>query len=296
MSTHPREAQARPQSAVNSLVLGIAGVGLIGGSIAAAARSRGIASRIIGFGRSEQRLAMARARGLIDAFSTDYAACADVELFICCLPVDRIVDSVREASIHMPVESIATDAGSTKAAICEELGSLVAPGVAFVGSHPLAGSEQQGFEHADANLFAGRLCVLTPSGLEPDGVVERLAAFWEGLGCRTVSQSPEEHDKILARTSHVPHVAAAAVARLAQSDDLPFAAGGFRDTTRIAAGDPDLWTSIFEANRQAIGLELSRVIQSCEAFREALEQEDYETIRRLLAEAKEVRDQFDRLP
>lgn len=288
--------QAPQENAVTAMMLGIAGVGLIGGSIAAAARSRGIASRIIGFGRSEQRLAAAVEAGLIDAFSTDYAACAEVELFVSCLPVDRIVESVRQASTFMPPGSIATDAGSTKSAICEQLKGITRPDVTFVGSHPLAGSEQQGFEHADAGLFEGRLCVLTPSGREPAGVVQRLAAFWEGLGCRTVSQSPEEHDKILARTSHVPHVAASAVARLIQSGDLPFAAGGFRDTTRIAAGDPDLWTSILRANRHAIALELGRVIQSCEAFRDALQRGDYESIRRLLAEGKEIRDQFDRLP
>src|SRR5690606_37330381 len=125
--------------------LGIAGVGLIGGSIAAAAKARGLSRRIIGFGRSSDRLQQAFRAGLIDEVATDYSAACEVDLFICCLPVDRIAESITSAARHMRPGSIVTDAGSAKHAICQAVGPTPQPRVKFVGSHPLAGSEKQGF-------------------------------------------------------------------------------------------------------------------------------------------------------
>ena len=275
----------------DGVVLGIAGVGLIGGSIAAAAR--GVSSRIIGFGRSLERLRTAREAGLIDEFSVDYELCREVDLFISCLPVDRIAESVRTASALMPPGSIATDAGSTKQSICTAIGVAPSPMTTFIGSHPLAGSEKQGFEHADAHLFERRVCVITPTGAEPPETVGRLADFWASLGSRVVSLSAVEHDRILARTSHMPHIAAAAVAGGVEESDLPFASGGFRDTTRIAGGDPSLWAAILLANEEAVGAALDAVIERCGRFREAVRQGDAKLLRTLLTDAKMRRDAFD---
>ena len=289
------EQQAEQEPSLGRMVLGIAGVGLIGGSIAAAARARRVCSRVIGFGRSTERLRAAQEIGLIDEFSTDYELCREVDFFVSCLPVDRIAESVRSASATMPPSSILTDAGSTKRELCEEIGDSPSPGTTFVGSHPLAGSERQGFEHADANLFDGRVCVITPSGAEPPEAVTRIAEFWTKLGSRVVSLSAAEHDTILSRTSHTPHIAVAALASLLREGELPLAAGGFRDTTRIAAGDPALWTSILLANRAAVEATLENFLQQCEMFRDALRDDDADRLQALLSNAKARRDAFDEL-
>lgn len=272
--------------------LGIAGVGLIGGSIAAAVKARGLFGRVIGFGRSAERLNAAKRAGLIDDFDIDYERHGGrLDLFVSCLPVDRIAESIRGAASRMPVGSVATDAGSVKQSLCGAVGSEPAPGVTFVGSHPLAGSEKKGFEYADAELFVGRTCVLTPCG-EPAESVERVAEFWRSLGSEVAFLSPREHDAILARTSHLPHMAAAAVAGGLADGYARFAAGGFRDTTRVASGDPDLWTGILLANREAVCDALGEFVDRCQALRKTLSDGDTESLWRLLADAKGRRETF----
>lgn len=278
---------------MSGLVLGIAGVGLIGGSIAAAARDRGVSSRIIGFGRSGQRLRAARDQGLIDEFSTGEELYQQVNFFVSCLPIDGIAESVGRAGRLMPAGSIATDAGSTKRQLCETIGPSPSRNTTYIGSHPLAGSEKNGFEYADASLFEGRVCVITPAGIEPPEAITKVAEFWSALGSRVITLAAEEHDRILARTSHVPHVAAAVVAGGLDGSDLPFASGGFRDATRIAAGDPALWTSILLSNQDAVGAGLDGIIERCEQFRQALRDGDSELLNSLLSEAKKQRDAFD---
>lgn len=273
--------------------LGIAGVGLIGGSIAAAVKARGTFGRVIGFGRSVDRLEAAKRAGLIDDFDVGYERHGGrLDLFVSCLPVDRIAGSIREAASRMPRGSLATDAGSVKRPLCEAVGVEPAAGVTFVGSHPLAGSERQGFEHADAGLFLGRTCVLTPCGSEPAGAVDRVAEFWRSIGGEVTFLPPDEHDAILARTSHLPHVAAAAVAAGMADGHVRFAAGGFRDTTRIASGDPDLWTGILLANRDAVCDALGEFVGRCEAIRRSLDRRDADSLREMLAEAKARRERF----
>lgn len=278
---------------MSGVVLGIAGVGMIGGSIAAAARARGVSSRIIGFGRSADRLRAARNLGLIDDFSTGEELYQQVNFFVSCLPVNCIAESVDRASRLMPVGSIATDAGSTKQQICDMTGSFPSQNTTFIGSHPLAGSEKNGFEHADAELFEGRVCVITPEETAPPEAIAKVVEFWSALGCRVVSLAAGEHDRILARTSHVPHVAAAVVAGGVDASDLPFASGGFRDATRIAAGDPALWTSILLSNQEAVSAGLDGFIKRCEQFRQAVRDGDAEALERLLSEAKKRRDAFE---
>ena len=274
--------------------LGIAGIGLIGGSIAAAARSRGLFARVIGFGRSQDRLEAAKRAGLIDDFAVDYERFGpELDLFVSCLPVDRIADSVRRAAGSMSSGAVVTDAGSVKGTICEAVGPEPAPGVTFVGSHPLAGSEKQGFEHANSDLFQGRLCVLTPCGGDRTNATDRLANFWRSLGSEVATLSPGEHDEILARTSHLPHLAASAVAAGVAEDHLRFGAGGFRDTTRVAAGDPALWASILLANRDAVRGALSELIGRCDALRRALDTRDAASLQRMLGDAKARREKFD---
>ncbi len=270
--------------------LGIDGVGLIGGSIAAAAKARSLCRRVLGFGRSAERLEAARDAGLIDDFSLDYRAASEVDLQICCLPVDRIPEAILQAAACMQPGGVVTDAGSVKGSICESIGSEPAPGVFFVGSHPLAGSEKQGFAHADADLFAGRTCVVTPGPGSDESATVRVTDYWQRLGSSVLVLSPAEHDRILARTSHMPHAVAAAVAAALCPADITFAASGFRDTTRIAAGDPALWTSILYANRVAVASELRSLVDRCQQFVSALESGQVEAVEHLLADGKRCRD------
>jgi cyclohexadieny/prephenate dehydrogenase len=266
----------------------IVGVGLIGGSLAAALKQRGIAKRVIGVGRNRLRLADAKAAGLIDEFSTDLTQAArESQLVVVCTPVDRIVADVRQAAAAMPAGSLITDAGSVKGVICEELADLPA---AYIGSHPLAGSEKQGFEHASATLFDQRLCVITPTKNSPPAQLQRLHAFGQAVGMQTCERSPAEHDAILAVTSHLPHAVAAALASVLAPELRRFAASGFRDTTRIAAGDPELWTAIFQQNSAALSNAIAALEARLGALKTALQQADSTALKKWLAQAKTNRD------
>lgn len=269
----------------------IVGVGLIGGSLAAALKQCGVARRVVGVGRNASRLADAKAAGLIDEFSTDLSAAArQSQLVVVCTPVDRIVADVREAAAAMPTGSLITDAGSVKGVICESLADLSSGPVTFIGSHPLAGSEKQGFEHASAALFDQRLCVITHNENTPSEKLQRLHRFWQSVGMQTSELSPAEHDTILAVTSHLPHAVAAALASLMTPELQPFAASGFRDTTRIAAGDPELWTAIFQQNSQALIDAITRLEGQIASLKSVMKQRDFAALKKLLAQAKTNRD------
>ncbi len=271
----------------------IVGVGLIGGSIALAVKQHGAASTVIGVGRSASRLAEARRRGIIDEAASDLSAAARrCDLLIFCTPVDRIVAGVREAALACRPGTVITDAGSTKGGICRDLATGLPHGITFVGAHPLAGSEQQGFEHADGRLFENRMCVVTPLPATPKDAVARISAFWAGLGANTIEMTPEAHDRALAETSHLPHLAASALAATLSPENQILAATGFRDTTRIAAGDPELWTAIFLGNREQMLSSLAKYERHLTKFRKALEQNDAEGLKNLLKVAKMGRDQI----
>ncbi|MDB5336706.1 MAG: prephenate dehydrogenase, partial [Planctomycetaceae bacterium] len=193
--------------------LTIVGVGLIGGSLAAAVKTRGNATRVIGVGRSVSKLAGAVERGLLDEVTSDLAwAARQSDLLIFCTPVDRVVAGVREAAAACRCGTLITDAGSTKAEICEALETGLPPGVEFIGSHPLAGSEKSGYEYSNPQLFANRVCVLTPHERTSASGLQRLRSFWTSLEARLVEMPPRAHDRAVAETSHFPHVAASVLA------------------------------------------------------------------------------------
>lgn len=271
--------------------LAIVGVGLIGGSLGLAARRHGLARHVLGVGRQQASLDRALAVGAIDEpclHLPDAARRSDLVVF--CTPVTLIVSQVLEAAPHCPPGALLTDAGSTKAAIVRALEGRLPPGVAFIGSHPLAGSEKRGPEHARADLFQGRTVVLTPTDRDPPDALARLTSFWEALGSRVCLLSPEEHDRALALTSHLPHLAAAALAGLLPPELASLTATGFRDTTRVAAGDPSLWTGIFQHNHAALLDALARLTERLDDFRRALQRDDAAALDSLLTQAKTVRD------
>jgi prephenate dehydrogenase len=271
--------------------LTIVGVGLIGGSVGLAVKGRGGAARVIGVGRKLSTLDEARRLGVIDEVSLDMAdAVRRAEVAVFCTPVDHIADQVLACAAGCAPGTLLTDAGSTKAAIVGAVEGRLPRGVAFVGSHPLAGSEKRGPEHARADLFEGRLTVLTRTERTDPEALERAAAFWQALGSRVKVMSPEEHDRALALTSHLPHLAASALAGLLPPELSELTASGFRDGTRVAAGDPALWAAIFEQNRDAVLDALRLLRDRLTAYAAALNAGDRAALDALLTHAKRARD------
>ncbi len=271
--------------------LTIIGVGLLGGSIGLAAKRRGVAERVLGTGRNQAGLDRARALGAIDAGTLDLAAAVrQAEVAVFCTPVDRIAEQVLETAPGCRPGTLLTDVGSTKEIIVNRLEGRLPPGVAFVGSHPLAGSEKRGPEFADPELFQDRLTVVTPTPRTDPATLEKIAAFWRALGARVRTMDPKEHDDALAVTSHLPHLVAAALAGLLPPHLQDLTATGFRDTTRVAAGDPSLWTAIFSQNRPAVLSALDEFQKHLAQFRRALETDNAQALDALLTQAKKVRD------
>jgi cyclohexadieny/prephenate dehydrogenase len=271
--------------------LTIVGVGLIGGSIGLAAKRRKVAERVIGAGRRQASLKQALAVGAIDEGSLDSATAVQrADLAIFCTPVDCIAEQVLRSAPGCSPGTLLTDAGSTKAEIVRSIEGRLPQGVHFVGSHPLAGSEKQGPEHADADLFEGRLTVVTRTAFTDPQALEWIKAFWQALGSRVRVMEPEEHDRALALTSHLPHLLAAALSGILPPELHELAAGGFRDTTRIAAGSPGLWTAIFTQNQSAVLEAMRQLDIQLARFREALAAGNWARVCDLLAQAKRVRD------
>lgn len=275
--------------------LGIAGVGLIGGSIALAARQRGLCRSVLGIGRRESSLQQARDLGVIDDYALTVGAdLADVDLLVAAVPVDQIADLILQAAGVLPAHALVTDAGSTKARIVARVTAEWPTGdpVRFVGAHPLAGSEKSGVAAARADLLTGALCVVTPTVPTDSAASSRIQQFWRELGMRVRVMEPAAHDEVLARTSHLPHLAAAALASLLQPGDRDLSGTGLRDTTRIAAGDPDLWLAIVRENRAPIAAALRDLEHTLADLRAALSDPnpDDAAVHRLLAVGKKQRD------
>ena len=231
--------------------LAIIGVGLLGGSIARGARTRGLATEIVGIGRSADALAAERAARAIDAVATDVSdGVRGADLVVLCTPVGTLPDLVRAAWPHLAPGSVLTDVGSVKAGVVSAADACPPrAGVAFIGSHPMAGSERSGFDAADPDLFEGRLVILTPIARTPAGAVARITAFWEALGAHVRCLDVEAHDRGVAAISHLPHLAAYGLVGAAGEDALGLAGRGFADTTRIAASAESLWMDIVRGNR-----------------------------------------------
>lgn len=238
--------------------LAIIGLGLLGGSVAKATRALGIATDIVGIGRDASRLEAARREGTLDSVTTDVATgLLNADLVVLAVPVRTIVAMLDDVARAASPEMIVTDVGSTKAEIvgaAERLASVYP--LRFVGSHPMAGSEQSGYGHAREDLFRGATVIVTPTEASDPAAVKSVTALWEALGAaRVVALDPETHDRAVAAISHLPHLAAFALVDAVERFEpsaFDVAARGFRDTTRIAASDPVMWEEIFLANRPAL--------------------------------------------
>ncbi|RIL05570.1 MAG: prephenate dehydrogenase/arogenate dehydrogenase family protein [Proteobacteria bacterium] len=277
--------------------LAVLGLGLLGGSIAWAARERGVAREVVGCGRRAESLRAAAARGLVDRTSLDPAeAVAGADLVVLATPVGAMAAVLRAAAPALAGGALVTDVGSVKSILAELLPGLLPPGVVYVGSHPMAGSHEKGPEHARPDLVDGATCVVTPAPSDPPAAVARIEAFWAALGARVVRRDAAAHDSEVAWISHVPHALAFAFARAL--GDAPPEAGevagtGFRDFTRIARSDPELWAEILVANRKAIEGPLGRVAERLAQLTRAIGAGDVEEVDRWIAEARASLDAQD---
>ncbi len=270
----------------------IVGVGLIGGSIGLALQARRLSGRVIGVGRSAESLAAARRAKVVTETSLDLAAAvAEADLVVVATDVGTIAPLLDRIDEAVRPGTLITDAGSTKASIVAawEKRRRTRRG-RFVGGHPIAGSHKSGPAAADATLFEGRVAVVTPARATPAADAEAIGGFWSALGSTVFMIDPKEHDKLLAATSHAPHLVAAAIALATPAAARQFTAGGWRDTTRIAAGDPELWADILLDNAPQVAKALARIATGAEKMLAAIEAGDRRRLRTLLARAKEDRD------
>ena len=270
--------------------LSLVGLGLLGGSVAKAARAQKLADEIVAVGRDRGRLEPALRDGAIDRASTDLAeGLRDVDFCLLATPVATLTALLPDVWRALPSDALLTDVGSTKAAIVEAAQRLAAGRpLAFVGSHPMAGSEQAGYRVARADLFRGAIVIITPTERSDSHAVKRVGEFWEALGGRLVTLDPVTHDRATAAISHLPHlVADALVDAVVRMDRRYFelAGRGFKDTTRIAASDPQMWREIFQENRAGLAEALA-------AFRAALD-----GLERLIAhgDAAAIEAELDRI-
>ena len=266
----------------------IYGVGLIGGSIGMALRERKLAERVVGIGRNPERLAQAVTLGAIDEFVTDPANVPTSDIVILCAPVQKLVEHCQSIATHHPMALI-TDAGSTKEHLVKQIEQEL-PDARFVGSHPLAGSDKSGVQHSSGDLYRDRLVILTPTDKTDAAVTKQITEFWQSMEARTFLMSPAEHDEALAITSHVPHVVASALAASTPEQYLKLIAGGWRDTTRIAAADEELWTQILQENNRNVLQHLQNVRSKIQEFESALSNDNRDSLKRLLAVGKQRRD------
>jgi cyclohexadieny/prephenate dehydrogenase len=236
------------------------GFGLIGGSIARAARAQGLAGEIVTTARSEKSRARVRELNVVDRVTeNNIEAVKGADLVILCIPVGDCGPVAAEIAPYLKPGAIVSDVGSVKGSVVREMVPHLPAGVHFVPAHPVAGTEHSGPDSGFAELFVNRWCILTPPAGTDPAAVEKLRAFWAGIGAKVEVMTPDHHDLVLAITSHLPHLIAYTIVgtadeleQVTSSEVMQFSASGFRDFTRIAASDPTMWRDVFLANKEAV--------------------------------------------
>jgi len=267
---------------------------MLGGSVGLAAKQRGVAGRVCGLVRREESIAECLAAGVVDDATLDVAeAVADADLVILCTPVGRMGELAAAMKPHLVADAIVTDVGSVKASVVAAVEPVLPH---FVGSHPLCGSEKAGVANARGDLFAGTVCAVTPTDASDAATVETITKFWTALGSRVVNLTAANHDAIVARTSHLPHVLASALvnAVLAQprAGESDFLGTGFRDTTRLASGEAGMWRDIALDNAEAIAVAVEDLQSEIGRLKTALSEKDGAALEKFFAEGQSARDDW----
>jgi cyclohexadieny/prephenate dehydrogenase len=269
--------------------LAVLGLGLLGGSVAKAARERGLAREVVGAARRPAPLARALEAGIIDSVASPAEAVVGADFVVLGTPVGTMPRVVAEVAPSLEAGCIVTDVGSVKSSVVDTIPGLLPEGVEFVGSHPMAGSHLRGPDHARSDLFEGASCVITPREGQDEAAVARVETFWRALGARVTRRAPRVHDEEVAWVSHLPHLVAFAFAQAleeAPTDAGQLAGGGFRDFTRIAQSDAELWGEILTLNGKALAGPLSHFSKALSDLSEALEKDDGESVEKLLNRAR----------
>lgn len=270
------------------------GVGMLGGSVGLAARQRGVAGQVTGLVRRAESVGECLAAGAVDAATQDLAEALDgAALVILCTPVGDMADMAARLKPHLAADAVVTDVGSVKANVVAAVEPVLPR---FVGSHPLCGSEKAGVAHARGDLFEGAACAVTPTGQSDAAAVELVSGFWTALGGKVVSLTAEDHDAIVARTSHLPHVVASALVNAVlarpRAGESMFLGTGFRDTTRLASGSPSMWRDIALTNAEAIARSIDDLQAELEQLKTALGAKDTAALEKFFAEGKSGRDEW----
>jgi cyclohexadieny/prephenate dehydrogenase len=277
--------------------LALIGFGLIGGSIARAAREQGLAGEIVTTARSAKTRARVKQLGVVDrVVETNAEAVKDAELVILCIPVGACGPVAEQIAAHLRPGAIVSDVGSVKGAVAREMAPHIPKSAHFVPAHPVAGTEHSGPDSGFAELFINRWCILTPpEGTDPKAV-EKLRVFWAGMGAKVEIMTPDHHDLVLAITSHLPHLIAYTIvgtadelAQVTSSEVIKFSAGGFRDFTRIAASDPTMWRDVFLTNKDAVLEMLGTFNEDLSKLTRAIRRNDGEALYEHFARTRAIR-------
>ena len=277
----------------------LAGVGLIGGSLALDMRQRGLVKEVVGFGRTEANLKVAKKNRLIDSyFLRESEIPNDADFLMLGTPVQTIVPLTQAFLPRLPRGCIVSDVGSVKAEIVRGMEKILPPGIHFVGAHPIAGSEQWGAQAARADLYVGKRCILTPTRRTDRAALKKMALLWRRVGAKVQIMDAAQHDRVLGVVSHLPHVVAYALVntldqtKIAGVDLKTYCAGGFKDITRIAGSRPELWRDICLLNRQAVSKSLGVYIRNLERMKRAIDGGNGAALEADFSRAQSVREQI----
>ncbi|MFW2372854.1 MAG: prephenate dehydrogenase [Gammaproteobacteria bacterium] len=277
----------------------VIGVGLIGGSLALALKKAGYCKQVVGAGRNEQHLSHAKDLGILDEYTLDYAqAVADADVVFVAVPLGAMANVLEKIEPALKPGTLVTDAGSAKHSVVDDarrvLGSKISQ---FIPGHPIAGTEKSGADAAFDSLYQERRVILTPLEENARSDVDSIKSMWQAAGAMVDEMGDRHHDLVLAATSHLPHMLAFALVDCLNSvDDVDeifrFAAGGFRDFTRIASSDPTMWRDICLSNREAVLVMMDRYQKQMAVLKTAMENNDSDALYELFSRAKSVRDEF----
>ena len=275
----------------------IIGIGLIGSSIARGIKKHNIASKVVGYAKTLKTREKAMDLGYMDqVFDSANDAIKDADLVILCVPVGANRDIMIEISDNLSEGTILTDVGSVKAEVIKQLKDIIPDKVSFIPAHPIAGTEFSGPESGFAELFDHKWCVLTPYEKSKKQDIEKVKNFWERLGMNVDEMSPEYHDLVLAITSHIPHLiaynivgTATNLAEITRKEVTKYAAGGFRDFTRIASSDPIMWRDIFLNNQEAVLEMLDKFSDDLSSLREAIKKKDGKELQKYFTKTRDIR-------
>lgn len=277
----------------------VAGVGLIGGSLALAAKEKGLVGEVVGFGRNEANLRLAKTRGMLDRyFAAPERFPEEADFLVLGTPVGSIVPLAQAFLPRIKKGCLVSDVGSVKAELVGSMERLLKKDAFFVGAHPIAGSEKWGPKAAKADLFRGRRCIVTPTRNTNRGAMKKMCSFWRRIGARVELMDPRIHDRVLGVVSHLPHVVAYNLVNTLDRTRIPnldlsrYCGGGFRDTTRIASSRPELWRDICLMNRASLIKGIDDYIRGLERLRRWIREGEAENLEKEFTQALTVRNRL----